>query len=26
VLDFDGPHIFNCLSFSELGNEVQYEH
>ena len=26
VLDFDGQHIFNCLSFAELGREVQYEH
>lgn len=26
VLDFDGRHIFNCLAFSELGREVQYEH
>jgi len=25
VLDFDGSHIFDCLSFSELGREIQYE-
>jgi hypothetical protein len=26
VVDFDGPHIFDCLSFSELGRQIQYEH
>ena len=26
VVDFDGPHIFSCLSFSDLGNEIQHEH
>lgn len=26
VLDFDGPHIFNCLSFAELGRAIHYEH
>jgi hypothetical protein len=26
VVDFDGPHIFNCLSFSELGRQIQHEH
>ena len=26
VVDFDGPHIFNCLSFSDLGHQIQYEH
>jgi len=25
VVDFDGPHIFNCLSFSDLGRQVQHE-
>ena len=25
VVDFDGPHIFNCLSFSDLGRQVHYE-
>lgn len=25
VVDFDGPHIFRCLSFSDLGRQVQYE-
>jgi hypothetical protein len=25
VVDFDGPHIFNCLSFSDLGGQIQYE-
>jgi len=26
VLDFDGHHIFNCLSLSDLGREIQVEH
>lgn len=26
VLDFDGTHIFDCLSLSELGAETVYEH
>lgn len=26
VLDFNGPHIFDCLSFSELGSAIHYEH
>jgi hypothetical protein len=26
VLDFDGPHIFDCVPFSELGNPIQCEH
>ncbi|MEJ2188968.1 MAG: hypothetical protein P8Y93_06035 [Acidobacteriota bacterium] len=26
VLDFDGHHIFNCLSLSDLGQEIQVEH
>ncbi len=26
VLDFDGPHIFDCLSMSDLGQEVHIEH
>ena len=26
VVDFDGPHIFSCLSFSDLGCQIQYEH
>jgi hypothetical protein len=26
VLDFDGLHIFDCLSFDELGQEIHYEH
>jgi hypothetical protein len=26
VVDFDGPHIFSCLSFADLGHEIQYEH
>ncbi len=26
VVDFDGPHIFNCLSFSDLGRQIQHEH
>jgi hypothetical protein len=25
VVDFDGPHIFSCLSFSDLGRQVQHE-
>jgi len=25
VVDFDGPHIFNCLSLSDLGRQVHYE-
>jgi len=25
VLDFDGRHIFDCLSFSELGQAIHYE-
>jgi hypothetical protein len=25
VVDFDGPHIFNCLSFSELGRQIRHE-
>ena len=25
VVDFDGPHIFNCLSFTDLGRQIQYE-
>ena len=25
VVDFDGPHIFNCLSFSELGRHIHHE-
>jgi len=25
VVDFDGPHIFNRLSFSDLGRQIQYE-
>jgi hypothetical protein len=25
VVDFDGPHIFNCLSFAELGRQIQHE-
>jgi hypothetical protein len=25
VVDFDGPHIFRCLSFSDLGNQIQHE-
>jgi len=23
VVDFDGPHIFNCLSFADLGTQIQ---
>ena len=26
VLDFDGPQIFQRLSFDELGREIHYEH
>jgi hypothetical protein len=26
VLDFDGPHIFECVQLSELGRAVHYEH
>ena len=26
VLDFNGQQIFNCLSFAELGTEIQHEH
>ena len=26
VVDFDGPHIFRCLSFSDLGHQIQHEH
>jgi hypothetical protein len=26
VVDFDGPHIFNCLSFSDLGRQISFEH
>jgi hypothetical protein len=26
VLDFDGAHIFDCLSLSDLGAETLYEH
>lgn len=26
VVDFDGPHIFSCLSLSDLGRQIQYEH
>ena len=26
ILDFDGPQIFDRLSFDELGEEIQYEH
>ena len=26
VLDFDGRHIFDCLSLSELGQEIHFEH
>jgi hypothetical protein len=26
VLDFDGQHIFNCVSFSELGSSIRHEH
>ena len=26
VLDFDGQHIFDCLSLDQLGQEIQYEH
>ena len=25
VVDFDGPHIFSCLSLSDLGGQIQYE-
>ena len=25
VVDFDGPHIFNRLSFSDLGRQIQHE-
>jgi hypothetical protein len=25
VVDFDGPHIFNCLSFSDLGQQIHHE-
>ena len=25
VVDFDGPHIFNCLSFADLGGQIQHE-
>ena len=25
VVDFDGPHIFSCLSFSDLGRQIHYE-
>ncbi len=26
VLDFDGRHIFDCLSLADLGQEIQVEH
>jgi len=26
VLDFDGPHIFDCLSFADLGHDILHEH
>jgi hypothetical protein len=26
VVDFNGPQIFSCLSFSELGQPIHYEH
>lgn len=26
VVDFNGPHIFDCLAFSELGRQIHYEH
>jgi hypothetical protein len=25
VVDFDGPHIFDCLSFTDLGRQIQHE-
>ena len=25
VVDFDGPHIFSCLSFTDLGRQIQHE-
>ncbi len=25
VVDFDGPHIFSCLSFNDLGRQIHYE-
>ena len=25
VVDFDGPHIFSCLSFTDLGQQIHYE-
>ena len=25
VVDFDGPHIFSCLSFTDLGTQIQHE-
>lgn len=26
VIDFDGMHIFDCLSMADLGQDIQYEH
>jgi len=26
VLDFDGPHIFDCLALADLGQDIQHEH
>ena len=26
VVDFDGPHIFDCLSLADLGQDIHYEH
>ncbi len=26
VIDFDGPHIFDCLSLADLGKDIHYEH
>jgi hypothetical protein len=25
IVDFDGPHIFSCLSFSDLGQQIHHE-
>lgn len=25
VVDFNGPHIFSCLSFADLGKQIQHE-
>ncbi len=25
VVDFNGPHIFSCLSFTDLGRQIQHE-